>query len=148
MSAPDTGIVDDPALAETVRAYLPPFARHMAMDVVGSLDGMPVIAFDYGVHTMGRPGFLHGGALSGLLEIAAIAALRTRLAGHYPGLTLKPVNITVDFMRGGREHRTFALGHVTRLGRRIANVEAHAWQSDPGKRIASARMNLLLAGPG
>ena len=56
----------------------------------------------------------------------------------------KPVNVTVQFMRGGIDHDTFAAAIVTRLGRRVANVEAHAWQRDRTKPIAAAQMNLLL----
>ena len=41
----------------------------------------------------------------------------------------------------------FACAVVTRLGKRVANVEAHAWQQDRDKPIASARMNLLLKRP-
>jgi acyl-coenzyme A thioesterase PaaI-like protein len=33
---------------------------------------------------------------------------------------------------------------VERLGRSIANVEAFAWQDDPSRPIASARINFLL----
>jgi acyl-coenzyme A thioesterase PaaI-like protein len=59
-------------------------------------------------------------------------------------VTAKPINVTVNFMRGGGEHETFAGAVVTRLGRRVANVEAHAWQEDRGKPIAAAQMNVLL----
>ena len=51
---------------------------------------------------------------------------------------------TVDFMRGGTDHDTFAAATITRLGNRVANVEAHAWQKDRSKPIAAAHMNLLL----
>ncbi|WP_375429508.1 PaaI family thioesterase, partial [uncultured Sphingomonas sp.] len=91
----------------------------------------------------GRPGFLHGGAISGLLEMAAIVALRHALAEEGGG-RIKPVNVTVDFMRGGRDKPTRAAGIVTRLGGRVANVEAAAWQDDRDRPIASARMNYLL----
>jgi acyl-coenzyme A thioesterase PaaI-like protein len=47
-------------------------------------------------------------------------------------------------MRGGREKPTFARGSVTRLGGRVANVEATAWQDDADKPIAAARMNYLI----
>ena len=47
-------------------------------------------------------------------------------------------------MRGGREKETRALGIVTRLGTRVANVEAQAWQDDRDRPIASARMNYLI----
>jgi acyl-coenzyme A thioesterase PaaI-like protein len=52
--------------------------------------------------------------------------------------------VTVDFMRGGRERDTYAAAIISRLGNRIANVEAIAWQEGRDKPIASARMNLML----
>jgi uncharacterized protein (TIGR00369 family) len=92
---------------------------------------------------LGRPGYLHGGAIGGLLEMAAIVALRHALSEDGGG-QIKPINVTVDYMRGGREKPTQARGVVTRLGGRVANVEASAWQDDPAKPIAVARMNYLI----
>jgi uncharacterized protein (TIGR00369 family) len=90
----------------------------------------------------GRPGFLHGGAIAGLLEIAAISTLVHSLGD---GITqVKPVNITIDFMRGGRERETYARAVLSRVGKSIANVEVHAWQTTPDVPIASARLNLKL----
>jgi acyl-coenzyme A thioesterase PaaI-like protein len=48
-------------------------------------------------------------------------------------------------MRGGRDKPTHAQGIVTRLGTRVANVEAIAWQDDRARPIAHARMNYLIA---
>ena len=93
----------------------------------------------------GRPGFLHGGALSGLMEMAGIAALRAELARRGEAVVLKPVNVAVEFMRGGTEQRTFAAGVVTRAGRRVALVNAEAWQDDRTKPIALAQMKILLS---
>ena len=59
-------------------------------------------------------------------------------------MSVKPINVTVNFMRGGTDHDTFATASVTRLGSRVANVEAHAWQQDRGKPIASAQMNVMI----
>ncbi|NJR78028.1 PaaI family thioesterase [Sphingomonas sp. 36D10-4-7] len=101
----------------------------------------------FGEDVLGRPGFLQGGAISGLLEVAAIAALRHALeneGGAEPSPRIKPINATVDFMRGGRDHDTRAIGIVTRLGNRVANVEALAWQDDRTRPIAAARMNYLI----
>jgi uncharacterized protein (TIGR00369 family) len=92
---------------------------------------------------VGRPGFLHGGAIAGLLEFAAFGALFEAL-GTDEAVEPKPISVSVDFMRGGTGTETFASAVVTRLGRRVANVEAHAWQDDRSKPIAAARMNLLL----
>jgi len=120
---------------------LPPYAALLALSAEDD-PWAPVLVMPFREQVMGRPGFLHGGAISGLLEMAAIGALQAALD---PGARIKPVNVTVDFMRGVREGDTRAQGMVTRLGNRIANVHAIAWQDDRDRPIASARMNYLIA---
>jgi len=122
---------------------LPPYAQLLGLTAERDGDGAPVLVMPFGVDVLGRPGFLHGGAISGLMEMAAIVALYDALAGEGGG-EVKPVNVTVDFMRGGRDKPTRSRGIVTRLGTRVANVEASAWQDDPAKPIAAARMNYLI----
>ena len=109
-------------------------------------DDAPTLVMAFGAHVIGRPGFLHGGAIGGLLEMAAIVALKEALEAEGGG-RIKPINVTVDFMRGGREKPTRAQGTITRLGNRVANVEATAWQDDRTRPIAAARMNYLIARP-
>lgn len=123
---------------------LPPYARALDMNIVDELDGAPVIAMPFADRVQGRPGFLHGGAISGLLEIAAIAAIHRALRAKGSDSAIKQVNVTVDFMRGGLNHMTFAVGEVTRLGRTMANVEARAWQEDQDKPIAMGYMHYLI----
>lgn len=124
---------------------LPPYARTMGMEVDRIEDGVPVIAYDFCERVEGRPGFLHGGALSGLMEMAAFAALRAELRKRgNEDLQAKPVNISIEFLRGGVVQRTFAMGRIIRAGRRVANVRVEAWQSDRDKPVASAWMNFLL----
>jgi len=103
----------------------------------------PTLLMPFGDEVIGRPGFLHGGAIAGLVEAAAIAALRQALDGQGGG-RIKPINVTVDFLRGGRNKPTRAAGIVTRLGTRIANVEASAWQDDRAQPIAQARLTYLV----
>ena len=122
---------------------LPPYAALLGAQLEYADDGTPVIRMGFAEAVVGRPGFLQGGAISGLLEVAAIAALRHALAEEGGG-RIKPINVTVDFMRGGRELDTRAAGIITRLGTRVANVEAVAWQDDRARPIASARMNYLI----
>ena len=52
-------------------------------------------------------------------------------------------------MRRGTEGLgdTFAAAIIERLGNRIANVEAVAWQADRAKPIATAQINFLLERP-
>ena len=96
---------------------------------------------------VGRPGFLHGGAIAGLLEFAAFDALAAAIGD--PAVVMKPVTVTVDYLRGGSEGQgdTVAEATIERLGNRIANVEAMAWQTDRSKPIAAARINFLLERP-
>ncbi|KQM67606.1 phenylacetic acid degradation protein [Sphingomonas sp. Leaf17] len=121
---------------------LPPYAALLGLAVEPG-DEAPVLVMPFDDAVIGRPGFLHGGAIAGLLEVAAIAALQQALAVEGGG-RIKPVNVTIDFMRGGRDKPTRAAGIVTRLGTRVANVEAVAWQDDRSRPIAAARMNYLL----
>ena len=121
---------------------LPPYADFLGLiETPGETAPLYLMPFTIGV--TGRPGFLHGGALGGLLEMAAIGALKQALGGA--DARIKPVNVTVDYMRGGRDKPTYARGTVTRLGNRIANVEAVAWQDEPERPIAAARMNYLIS---
>ena len=91
---------------------------------------------------MGRPGFLHGGAISGLLENAAWVAVLDALPD---GAIIKPVTVTVDFMRGGAANaETYAEAEIVRLGRRMANVIVTAWQDDRTKPIATANLKMMI----
>lgn len=120
---------------------LPPYAALLGLSVEPGEDA-PVFVMPFGEDVLGRPGFLHGGAIGGLLEMAAVGALKQALGAEPP--QIKPINITVDYMRGGRDKPTRARGSVTRLGTRVANVEAIAWQDEPERPIAAARINFLI----
>jgi uncharacterized protein (TIGR00369 family) len=123
---------------------LPPYARLLGLRVDDSADECRlVMPFDEDV--VGRPGFLHGGAIAGLLEFAAFTALARAIGDT--AVAMKPITVTVDFLRGGGPHDTFASADIQRLGSRMANVEAFAWQSDRGTPIAAARLNFLLERP-
>jgi uncharacterized protein (TIGR00369 family) len=121
---------------------LPPYADLLGLRTQRTADGALLWVMPFREAVVGRPGYLHGGAIAGLLEFAALGTVYD-LLGEEPA-RIKPINVTVDFMRGGLDHDTFAAAVVTRLGGRIANVEAHAWQGDRDKPIAAARMNLLI----
>jgi uncharacterized protein (TIGR00369 family) len=138
---------NDAALLARFKDRLPPYARALGIEIVGIQDGAPLVALDPDSRTLGRPGFVHGGALGGLLEMAAILSLHAELASRNETKRLKPVNVSIEFLRGATLERCYAIGRVTRAGRRIANVTAEAWQQDRAKPVAEAWMNILLADP-
>lgn len=123
---------------------LSPYARLLDLSHRSDADG-DMIVMPFHDDVLGRPGYLHGGAIAGLLEFAAFSALAKALGDVRAAL--KPVTITVDYMRGGVEALgdTFAAARIERLGKRIANIEAVAWQQDRGRPIAAARINFLIA---
>jgi uncharacterized protein (TIGR00369 family) len=122
---------------------LPPYARLLRLQTKQQGDELRFV-MPFHDDVVGRPGFLHGGAIAGLLEFAAFTAL-SRATGE--DVTMKPITVTVDYMRGGTPGDTFAEARIERLGKRMANVEAYAWQREQDKPIASARINFLLERP-
>ena len=121
---------------------LPPYAELLGLSTARGETGELLWIMPVREEGLGRPGFLHGGAIAGLLEFAALGTLYDALGAEE--VTAKPINVTVQFMRGGVEHETYASAIITRLGSRVANVEAHCWQDDRTRPIASAQMNVML----
>lgn len=123
---------------------LPPYASLLKLRFEEQDDSLLVV-MPFHDDVVGRPGYLHGGAIAGLLEFAAFGALRRALGDD--SVVIKPVTVTVDYMRPGIERETYAAATVERLGASVANVEAYAWQEDREQPIASARLNFLLDRP-
>ncbi len=120
-----------------------PYAQTMGFEEQRDTDGHLVIAMPYSDGVRGRPGFVHGGALAGLLETIAYATLSEAL-GEDDRPVIKPVNVTATYMRGAVEVTTYARATIERLGKRIANIEAIAWQDDINKPVAMAQINVML----
>ena len=123
---------------------LPPYARLLQLCIDESGETLRFV-MPFHDDVIGRPGFLHGGAIAGLLEFAAFTALGRAIGND--AVVMKPITVTVDYLRGGIKADTFAEAIIERLGKRIANVEAFAWQAERTKPIASARINFLLERP-
>jgi uncharacterized protein (TIGR00369 family) len=125
--------------------HLPRYAESIGI-VLDHWEGdRPILAFDFNDRVSGHTGLFHGGALAGLLEMAAIAALQAGLPNAGGEQRFKPINITVEYLRGAGERRTYAVGEVVRLGRRLANIRARAWQEDPEKPVATGFINVKLS---
>ena len=118
---------------------LPPYAALLGL--TPTPDGL---VMPFTPELIGAPGRLHGGALAGLLEMVALRAV---LANLPEGARVKPVNVTVDYLREGQMRDTFARATILRQGRRIANVRAEAWQEGPERPITAARLNILILPP-
>ena len=85
---------------------------------------------------------LHGGAVAGFMEQAAIIFILLHMGE--PRVP-KTIDFTIDYLRAGHYRDTFAACTVTRLGRRIANVHISAWQQRRDTPITIARAHFLLS---
>jgi uncharacterized protein (TIGR00369 family) len=86
---------------------------------------------------------LHGGVVGAMMELTAVAQIfLIQGTGKIP----KTIDISIDYLRSGRPVETFARAHVTKLGRRIANVRVEAWQANRADPIAALHGHFLLQG--
>lgn len=129
-------------------AELTPYATALGIAVERVENGAPVLRVEFSDAVQGRPGALHGGAISGLLETAGYALLKAALAEAGRAAAMKPINLTVQFLASGKPRPTFAKARIVKLGRRTANLSVEAWQDDPLRPIASAVMNVMVTGEG
>lgn len=98
----------------------------------------------YSEHLVGNPLLpaLHGGVVGALMELTAI----TQLAITSKSETFaKTIDIGVDYLRSGKPIETYARARVVKIGRRIANVQAEAWQNERSQPIASMHGHFLVA---
>lgn len=126
-------------------AELTPYAKSLGITIASLDDGLPVLRVEFSDAVQGRPGALHGGAISGLLETAGYTLLRAELTKAGREVAMKPINLTVQFLASGKPRPTFARARIVKLGRRTANLSIEAWQDDPARPIASAVMNVMVA---
>ena len=122
-----------------------PYARFLNLRAMISGDEATVI-MPFAERLIGNPMLpaLHGGSTAALLEMTAM----TQVALSFPGPRLpRPINVTVSYLRTGRPIDVFARARISRAGRRIAHVQADAWQEERGDPIASLTANFLLNNP-
>jgi acyl-coenzyme A thioesterase PaaI-like protein len=128
---------------DAAMTVFPPYGQLLQLRTETREDGSLLFVMPFHDDVVGRPGYLHGGAIAGLLEFAAYGELARAVEGR--NVTPKPISVTIDYLLGGKNRDTFAAATIERLGARIANVEAFAWQKDRSTPIASCRINFLLA---
>jgi len=104
---------------------------------------------------------IHGGAISGFLEVAAVIGLswsviwdemehgerdvEELVKGHLPRLP-KTIDFTVDYLRSGLPRDAYARARVNRSGRRYASVHVEAWQDKRSRLFAQATGHFLIPG--
>lgn len=109
------------------------------------IDEKFTLVMPYRESNIGNPALpaLHGGSISGLMEMAAIIQLFLVQNARLP--QPKPIGINVDYLRSGGAKDTYARAVIFKHGSRVANVRVQAWQDDYDKPIAAMHGHYLLA---
>jgi len=134
------------ANADSLNAALAriPYARFLG--VTADLEQQTVtMILPFQPHLIGNPLLpaLHGGVIGAFMEISALMQIAVTSAN--PKLA-KTIDIQVDYLRTGKPQMSFARARIVKIGRRIANVQAEAWQGDPTKPIALLHGHFLVTG--
>ncbi|MGE0740635.1 MAG: PaaI family thioesterase [Hyphomonadaceae bacterium] len=95
-------------------------------------------------HLVGNPMLpaLHGGTIGALMELTALTQLAISSKSES---FAKTIDIGIDYLRSGRPTETYARARIVKVGRRIANVQAEAWQSERSQPIAALHGHFLVA---
>jgi uncharacterized protein (TIGR00369 family) len=122
-----------------------PYIRLLGLRAVVR-EGDLVTRMPGGQHLVGNPVLpaLHGGTVGALLESTAI--LKLLWESDSVGVP-KTITLTVDYLRSGKVLDTWARANITRLGRRVANVQVRAWQDSEDRPIAVGHAHFLLRSP-
>ncbi|HYD73913.1 MAG TPA: PaaI family thioesterase [Candidatus Binatia bacterium] len=104
------------------------------------------LVLPYSEHLVGNPLLpaLHGGVVGALMELTAITQLAISSKNDK---FAKTIDIGVDYLRSGKPIDTYARARVVKIGRRIANVQAEAWQNERSQPIAAMHGHFLVAEP-
>jgi uncharacterized protein (TIGR00369 family) len=120
-----------------------PYARFLGL-VTQREDDVLTVTMPFADRLIGNPMLpaLHGGSTAAMLELTAVA----QVALLYPRLKLpRPINVTVAYLRSGRPLDVHARARISKAGRRVAHVQAEAWQDDEQQPIATLSAHFLVA---
>lgn len=101
------------------------------------------LVLPYAEHLVGNPLLpaLHGGVIGALMELTALTQLAIASKSEaFP----KTIDVGFDYLRSGKPRDTYARARVVKIGRRIANVQAEAWQAERAEPIAAMHGHFLV----
>jgi uncharacterized protein (TIGR00369 family) len=121
-----------------------PFAGHLGIELREIEDDRAVLALPYMNELVTTNDVVHGGAVSALVDTAAVAAVWSAVEfdGEPPaGAT---VGLTVDFLTAGRAQELLAEARVLRRGSSLCFCEVKVRGTDDDKLVASGLVTYKL----
>ena len=86
---------------------------------------------------------LHGGVIGGFLETVGILAVWHATQDLS---WVKTMDVTLSYLRVGKEQDTEGRAFVVRRGRRLVHVRTEAWQEEGTRFVATMSGNFLIGG--
>ena len=121
-----------------------PFAKHLGIEVRSIEDDHAVLALPFGEEVVTIGDVVHGGAISALIDTAAVAAAFSAIEfdGEPPRGTT--VGLTVDFLSAARAQAVQADARVLRRGSTLIFVEVKATGVEDGTLVATGLVTYKL----
>jgi uncharacterized protein (TIGR00369 family) len=137
MSTERPMVIDQDELRRIVET--PPLHAWLGLRLTEARAGEVVIELPYRPELLATPepenGYVHGGILATLLDLAGDFALATLVGRGIPTIDLR-----VDYLRPALPGRTLvATGTVVRSGRRLGVADARVRDAEDGRELAVAR---------
>ncbi|HXG29513.1 MAG TPA: PaaI family thioesterase [Nevskiales bacterium] len=122
-----------------------PYAAFLGIRIARDADGL-LFQLPYAERLVGNRALpaLHGGVVAGFMENAALLHLMY-LEPRQVGIP-KTIDFSIDYLRSAGPRESLARCEVTRLGRRVAQVQIRCWQENAAVPVAVARAHFLLGG--
>jgi len=119
-----------------------PFFRFLDFTILEAEDEVILASLVQSDRHIGNPiiGAFHGGIMASFMEAMASVTV----SHNWDILRPKPINLTIDYMRPALAGTLFTRAQVSRKGRRMASVEAVAWQDNADKPVAKGLFHFLL----
>lgn len=132
--------------SELIAAFLEhsPFVGHLRMEAREIEDDRAVLALPFREEVVTIGDVVHGGAISALIDTAAMAASWSALEieGEPPRGTT--VGLTVDFLAAGRGQELLAEARVLRRGSSLCFCEVKVRGADGGGLVATGLVTYKL----
>jgi uncharacterized protein (TIGR00369 family) len=132
--------------AELIAAFLEhsPFVGHLGMELREIADDHAVLALPYREEVVTIGDVVHGGAVSALIDTAAMAAAWSAI--EFDGTPPKgtTVGLTVDFLAAARAQELLADALVLRRGSSLCFCEVKVTGAADGKLVATGLVTYKL----
>lgn len=101
-----------------------------------------IVTMGFDDHLIGNPMIpaLHGGTISAMLEATGLLTTLSVAQDYLP----KTINQTINFLSTGHPKDLFATARIIKKGKRVAVVDAIAWQEPSRDPVATMRAQYKL----